>query len=88
MGKIVLTYDQLGLRPALANELSSSVKGPLYIIRMNISAYMAYSLSHSFRLVQFLACIYIYIYINIYIIWLYVLYSPPNVVIWQRNLDY
>jgi hypothetical protein len=29
-GKIVLTYDQLELRPALGNELSSKVKGPLY----------------------------------------------------------
>jgi hypothetical protein len=31
MGKIVLTYDQLELRPALANELSSKIKGPLYV---------------------------------------------------------
>jgi hypothetical protein len=31
MGKIVLTYDQLELRPALANELSSQVKGPMYL---------------------------------------------------------
>jgi hypothetical protein len=31
MGKIVLTYDQLELRPALGNELSSQVKGPLYL---------------------------------------------------------
>jgi hypothetical protein len=31
MGKIVLTHDQLELRPALANELSSYVKDPLYI---------------------------------------------------------
>jgi hypothetical protein len=29
MGKIVLAYDQLELRPALGNELSSLVKGPL-----------------------------------------------------------
>jgi hypothetical protein len=28
--KIVLTYDQLELRPALGNELSSQLKGPLY----------------------------------------------------------
>jgi hypothetical protein len=32
MGKIVLTYDQLELRPALENELSSEVKGPLYVV--------------------------------------------------------
>jgi hypothetical protein len=32
MGKIGLTYDQLELRPALGNELSSSVKGPLYFL--------------------------------------------------------
>jgi hypothetical protein len=30
MGKIVLTYDHLELRPALVNELSSLVKGQLY----------------------------------------------------------
>jgi hypothetical protein len=29
-GKIFLTYDQFELRPALGNELSSQVKGPLY----------------------------------------------------------